>query len=382
VVKIIAPCSQVAAPSETRQDRIRLVAGACLVPLALALDVGPAHAQTLVTNLLLPGDTHGLVLDSEQNRIYTWTGRQGAQTVLAVDGDTFQQANWGVGQGVSVDLATHRVWAASLYSGFALAYAPEVGARGLALPAEAAVQDSSTRPALTPPARLEGLVSLGFCPGSVAVDTSNRIAWVEAQCGTGSDPVWAIDADSFSVRAGPFRSGGINGEPSTVNPATGRYYFCSGGKPKRLDPTARSVVPTAFGAVIGVNPEANLLYARGDGPWLRIVAGSPDPEVVLRNVSLPFPAPGSRIGVDTVRTRIYVQNMSGNQIVQMDGATGAFLKTLTLVQTGDRVQSLAVDSGRNLLYALAATEDSRGRLYVIRLKNLCVIVGRRFPSKE
>jgi hypothetical protein len=312
-----------------------------LLCAALAGPASHALAQTIVTNILVPTPSFGPVLDPGLNHIYLWTGTQGYETVLAIDGTTFQQTNWGVGQGVDVDLGNHNVWAASLYSGFALVRA---GSHG------------------TP----DGFASLGFCPGSVAVDASNRVAWVEAQCGVGSDPVWAVNADDFSVLAGPIRCGGVNGGPAAVNPATGRFYLPSGGVPERLDSATFTLTTTAFGPVIGVNPSANLLYAQGPGGVLQIINGAPDPEVVLTNVALPFLVPATPLGVDPLRNRIYIPNPATNRIWMLDGATGQSLGTMNLDAKATSVQGVAVDASRNLVYALAVAGDGSYHLYSIQ----------------
>ena len=312
-----------------------------LLCAALAGPASHALAQTIITNITVPTPSFGPVVDPGLNHIYLWTGTQGSETVLAIDGTTFQQTHWGVGQGVGVDLANHNVWAASLYSGFALVRA---GSNGMS----------------------DGFVSLGFCPGSVAVDASNRVAWVEAQCGAGSDPVWAIDADDFSVLAGPIRCGGVNGGPIAVNPATGRFYLPSGGVPKRLDSATFTLTTTAFGPVLGVNPSANLLYAQGPGGVLQIINGAPDPEVVVTNVTLPFPLPVTQLGVDPLRNRIYVPNPATNNILMLDGASGQSLATIVLDANITSVQGVAVDPGRNLVYALAVAGDGSYRLYTIQ----------------
>jgi serine/threonine protein kinase len=209
------------------------------------------------------------------------------------------------------------------------------------------------------------VVALGatneYWPGSIALDSRHRVAWVAAQNGRSNDPIWLVDADEHTVRKGPINCGGVNGGPDAVNPATGRYYhLVSGEVPQRVDPLTFALTRTAFGPVVGINTAANILYAVGPGGSLQIVNGAPDPEVILTNVDLPFPCSLSLIGVDSVHNRIYVPNAASNEIAILDGRTGQILGSVLLDKRLSHlsgVHDVTFDSARNRLYAIAPEKD-------------------------
>jgi DNA-binding beta-propeller fold protein YncE len=185
------------------------------------------------------------------------------------------------------------------------------------------------------------------------VDSTHRLVWVSAQCGHSNDPVWAIDADTHKVIHEPVGCGGING-PGIVNPVTGRFYQDSSG-PRRLDSKTFTPTPTAFGSVMGVNTESNLMYALGPGNTLQIVDGAPDPEIILTNVPLGFQCAFYPIGIDAVRNRIYIGDGESNQVHVFDGRTGAKQGTIELQRQFADVRAVGgviYDSARSRLYAI------------------------------
>lgn len=311
-----------------------------ILACAVLMRAPEAEGQTVLTNIALPSAASGLQLDPGLNRIYVWYGPQANSSVLAIDGATFTKAVWGPGKGpLGVDLATHAVWVPGLYSGRVSVYDSE----GSEL----------------------GYFDLGYCPISTTVDVSNRIVWVAAQCGDRNDPVWAIEADDYRILAGPIGNGGVNGGPMAANPATGRFYQTADGVTWRIDAATFARRAAACGPILGVDAPANLLYAQGRGNILQLVNGAPDPEVILSNVDLPFP-PRNSVAVDSARNRLYVPNPEGNTILILNGASGANLGTVTLAPDVTVVQGVAVDSGRNLIYAVAASRAGSSCLCVIQ----------------
>jgi serine/threonine protein kinase len=219
-------------------------------------------------------------------------------------------------------------------------------------------------------------ISLGgtnnYIPGSIDFDARHRVVWIGAQGGHSNDPIWQMDGDNYRVKD-PISCGGIHGEPSAVNPATGRYYhLVSGSVPQRIDPVTLTLTKTAFGPVVGVNAAANLLYAVNPDGDLQIVDGAPDPEVVLKTVRLPFPC-GLGIGVDPKRNRIYVPNRNSSLILIADGRTGEIRGEIRLQGRGARlmgINKVICDPEQERIFALAADKD-------YRLAWLFVIQGRQ-----
>lgn len=289
----------------------------------------------IITNTLIPNGLGGIAANPALNKIYL--SGQGAQP-LEVDGTTFAQTPVSIaGDGVDVDLANNNFWEAGLYSG------------------RVTVWNSNNAQITTIP--------LADCPTGVNVDSAHRRAWVSAQCGGGNDPVWVIDADSYAVIAGPIGSGGVQGA-TQVNPTTGRFYIDPNGASKRVDPSTFSVTVNAFGTVLGVNANSNLLYAVTGGSTLQIIDGAPDPEVTIASVPLGFDL-GSYIGVNSAANRIYVGSSGSNLVAVLNALNGALLETISLGPDIISVGSITVDATRGRVYVLAFSASS-GHLYVIQ----------------
>jgi len=191
------------------------------------------------------------------------------------------------------------------------------------------------------------------------------VVWVGAQCGAGNDPLWAINADTDAIIAGPISSGGVQG-PILVNPATGRLYIDPSGVSKRVNPSTYAVTANAFGTVVGVNATANLLYAQSSSTTLQIINGAPDPEVVLTSITVPVPiSGGGSFGVNPNLNRIYLANGSGNNIAILNATTGQSLGSISLGAGITSVEGLIADATRNLIYATVVS-GGNNYLYVIQ----------------
>jgi DNA-binding beta-propeller fold protein YncE len=270
------------------------------------------------------------------NRVYVSGGASASQQLVEIDATNYEQIVMGVGSCASVDTATNHVWAAGVYDGSALVY------------------DGSTR-------ALIQTVPLGGCPVGTGFDAKNSRAWVGAQCGTGSDPTFAVDGRTYIMQSGPIRSGGVYWGNPIANPATGKAYFgaTTTGPPASLsiDPNhnfAQTVEP--FGNVIAVDPVHNLLFAlpQGGGPQLQIVSGGPGAESILRTVNLPFTA--GALAVNPTLGHLYVGNSQGNSIEVLNEKTGTQLASIPL-GAGSSVIRMAADAKRNRLYALVQTAN-------------------------
>ncbi len=175
---------------------------ACVATLLfIALFAIQVQAQKILASVPMPpGVCCGVAVNLSLNRIYLSGGASKDQKVFVLNGATFKGGVAGAGSGASVDSKTGNYWAATVYGGTAIVRA---GSDNL----EVATVPTS-----------DG------CPISTAIDEKARRAWVITQCGEDGDPVFAFDADKFTLIHGPIFSGGIMG-PAVLNPATGRLYI-------------------------------------------------------------------------------------------------------------------------------------------------------------
>jgi hypothetical protein len=185
----------------------------------------------------------GITLNAALNLVYVSAGFNTGD-VFVFDGNTLKRTAAVAGSGASVDSKTDNYWAGLLYSGGVAIYSGSTNERIGLLP--------SVKP---------------YCPGAVTFDCERRRMWVATQCGSGNDPVFVYDADTFALIDGPIFTGNIvQGSEEVVNPNTGRYYildYTSGGTggPLRIDPTTFKVTPAAFGTTLAVNSVTGILLA-------------------------------------------------------------------------------------------------------------------------
>jgi DNA-binding beta-propeller fold protein YncE len=277
-----------------------------------------------------------IAVDAALNRIYvSRTANPSGSNTTVVDGSSFSVVAIvrGFGGANNVDPTTHNVWLPGLYGG------------------NVEVYSGITNSAVT-------TVSLGACPVGSWIDGKRRYAWVAAQCGNDHDPVWAINADTYAIAAGPIRTPGVMG-PAIVNPVTGKFYVNkNSGGDFEINPVTFKASPTSFGVALGVDRLTDLLYAQAAN-GLNIVDGRS--EKIKRTVTLSY-APGF-MSVNPRLNHIYL-SAGHNSIEVREGNNGALLKTLTLA-SGANVVSLGADYKRGRIYALA-TSDSYDYLYAIK----------------
>lgn len=279
-----------------------------------------------------------MAVDPALNRIYISSGinlNGNHTTVVGGGGSSFSIAASvkGFGGANNVDYKTHNIWLPGLYGGDVKVYSGDT---------------------------LSGVttVSLSDCPITSWVDGKRRYAWVAAQCGSYNDPVWAINADTYTVVAGPIGSGGVMGGISVLNPVTGKYYFDDSAGNFEVNPLASfALSPTSFGLVLGVNSITDVLYAQV-AHGLNIVAGRT--EKITSTVPLYY-TPGF-IGVNPRLNHIYLS--AGWRAIQVRGGTrGGLLRTVKLA-SGVRIVALGADYTRARIYAIG-TLDSNYYLYQI-----------------
>lgn len=263
------------------------------------------HSQVQIPSkqLMIPGDSCCTVaIDYGLNQIYVSSpvNLSGNNTTV-VNAKTFSVVARvsGYGGAQNVDAKTHNVWLPGLYSGQVEVYS-----------------GSTLSPVTT--------VSLGYCPIGSRVDATRRYAWISAQCGGGNDPVWAINADTYAIVAGPIGTGGVMNPVNSVNPRTGRFYGNNSVGNFEINPKTFKLSPTSFGYVLNLDSRTNLIYASITN-GLNIVAGGS--EKVIKTVSLSYTP--AFVGVDESLNHIYTG--SGNNVIEVrEGNNGNLLGSVSL----------------------------------------------------
>src|SRR5262249_36161074 len=143
----------------------------------------------------------------------------------------------------------------------------------------------------------------------------------------------------------------------------GRLYFSDqdGGVgnyiSKRVDPTTFAVTVNAFGIVRAINGLTNKLYATNTINQLQIIDGKPDPEVILKTVSLSY-QPAS-LAINSALNHLYLANSVGQSIEVRDPAKGTLITTFSLSALGLTPDGpMAVDSIRGRIYVIQYTPVS------------------------
>jgi hypothetical protein len=307
------------------------------VALVEVYDLDTGTFDLLATVPLQANSSSAVAVDARLNKIYASGGASGGQHIVVINGTMFASTDVGFGSGASVDVNTDRYWAANVYGGGAL------------------VRDGNTN-------HLIATIPLGDCPIDTTYDSNRNRVWVGAQCGAENDPVFAIDATTFNVVAGPIGSGGVMG-PVIANGSTGRLYLTASGVSKRVDPTTFAVTTNAFGQVMAVNAVTNRLYAT-DGNNLQIIDGATNPEKILTTIALSY-SPAS-MGINTALNHLYLANSAASSIEVRNGGTGALIATFSLAPFGATPNgATAVDSTRGRIYVIASSA-SGPVLFVIR----------------
>lgn len=296
------------------------------------------HPHTQKT-IRIAGDSCCYVaVDALLDRIYVSSGinTRGNHTTVVKGGSSLSIVATvkGFGGANNVDSKTHNVWLPGLYGGDVEVYSGRTLSK-------------------------VKTVSLSDCPITSWVDGGRRYAWVAAQCGSGNDPVWAIDADTHRVIAGPIGSGGVMGGISVLNPVTGKYYFDDTAGNFEVNPLASfTLSSTSFGLALGVNRVTDVLYAQAANR-LNIVDGRS--ETIERAVHLSYTP--SFMGVNARLNHVYL-SAGQNSIEVREGTAGRLLKTIT-VASGIHIGSLGSDNMRSFIYA-TGTSGKNYYLYQIR----------------
>ena len=344
--------------SPLRRRVLFTVSAVALVASAVALQP-VAHADTtsspnatptppqfnLLTTVPLNANARGSVtVNQALNKIYV-SGNPSDNfdiEVNVIDGASLlPPTDVGYGNGTSVDNKTNRYWSTTIYHDVVI------------------VRDGTTNSTVTT-VPIPG----GVCPIQSNYDFFKNRIWVSAQCGAFNDPIFAINAKTFGITAGPISSGGIMG-PIIANGANGRLYLTDqdGGVgpyiSKRVDPTTFAVTVNAFGRVLAINPLTNKLYAVPDTTNdLQIINGKPDPEVILKTVTLSYHP--SSLGINKALNHLYLANSAAQSIEVRDPSKGTLITTFSLSALGLTPDGgMAVDSIRGRIYVISYTPSSQ-----------------------
>ena len=318
----------------------RTLCNSVLVVFLGTLLAGQAGGQTpfnVLKTIPLQSNARGsIAVNQALNKIYVSGNPSDNNDIeVVIDGVTFATKDVGYGDGVSVDNKTNRYWATTIYQDNVI------------------VRNGKT----------DGIVTTvpipgGVCPIQSNYDFKNNRMWVSAQCGAFDDPIFAIDAKNFGITAGPIGSGGVMG-PIIANGVNGRLYFTTTNVvtvSKRVDPTTFAVTVNAFGEVKAIDALTNTLYALS-GNTLQIIDGKPDPEVILKTVTLSY-TPGS-MGINKAFNYLYIANPAAQSIEVRNPSTGALITTFSLAAFGLTPDgSMAVDSIRGRIYVIQYTPVS------------------------
>jgi hypothetical protein len=299
----------------------------------------PPQFQLLTTVPLNTNARGSITVNEALNKIYP-SGNPSDNfdiEVNVIDGVSFAITDVGYGDGTSVDVRSNRYWSTTIYQDNVI------------------VRDGVTNAVVTT-IPIPG----GVCPIQSNYDFFKKRMWISAQCGALHDPIFAIDAKTFAIVAGPIDSGGIMAG-IIANGANGRLYFSDqdGGVgnyiSKRVDPTTFAVTVNAFGIVRAINGVTNKLYAVPDPlNQLQIIDGKPDPEVILKTVSLSY-HPAS-LGINTALNHLYLANSAAQSIEVRDPSKGTLITTFSLSALGLTPDGpMAVDSIRGRIYVIQYT---------------------------
>ena len=209
---------------------------------------------------------------------------------------------------------------------------------------------------------------LGDCPLYAKIDTLGRREWVVAQCGSENDPVFELNADTFTL-LNTVGSGGVNGQ-NAVNVDTGDLFICPSGTSKRISPAGTLSSNSGFGCVIeqGFNAVAHRAYApepSGGGVVDAIVSNYGVGGTPSAVATFSVPNLGGDVGVNATTGRVYFTTNNGTNgpVAVFDGNTNTNLGIIAMPAASASpsamfAQAVAVDSTRNMVYVVATNSNS------------------------
>ena len=299
------------------RSTVHSIISAAVLVWALA---GPVAGQNILASVPIPTASAGQVaVNPALDLIYSGGGpNAGGTSVTVINGSTFAVVTTiSPSAGVSADMKNDNFWAGDLTAGDVVVYN------------SSNTQISSTK--------------VNSCPAAVSFDCHDRRMWVASQCGSGNDPVWVFNADTFALINGPITPGGTITQPPVVDPIGSKFYVTSGGVSREIDPKTFAVSTTTFGTVLAVDSNSNKLFATSGGN-LQIINGRSG--TLTKTVTLAYTP--AFIGVNNAMLHVYLVNPAGNSIDVYD-EVGKKITTFNL-GAGNQPNGLAVDSARGRLF--------------------------------
>jgi uncharacterized protein (TIGR03437 family) len=307
-------------------DRIREVSAAAPSGLPLAIPL-PAAVNTVDVN----PSTNQVYVGGNINNV--------VQNIVWIDGNTNSIVkSLGVGQGLHVNPATNKIYAADLYAGHILVYSGSDGS-------------------------LLNTISAFGCPVEAVVDSSLNHIWGSGQCGGGNDPAFLIDGGTNTLISGYIGSGGVMGGAMAVNPATHALYMSVGGVEKEVNASTFAVTNAPFSAsVVAFNLLAASMYG-ADSSGKNVVVIDYGAESVV--ATLPVSQTGA-IAVNPTRNRVYAVDLSVSpQAIKVFGGGSNTLIGSIPLRSGDQTCcTMAVNSTSGTIY-LPVTNSGSAFLLVI-----------------
>src|ERR1039458_2749610 len=306
--------------ADTGNNRIRKVSAAAPSGSPVAIPL-PAAVNTVDVN---PNTNQVYVGGNISNVV---------QNIVWIDGNTNSIVkSLGVGQGLHVNPATNKIYAADLYAGHILVYSGSDGSL------------------------LNTIPTFG-CPVEAVVDASLNHIWGGGQCGSGNDPAFLIDGSTDTLISGYIGSGGVMGGAMAVNPATHALYVSISGVEKEVNASTFAVTNAPFSAsLVAFNLLAASMYG-ADSSGKNVVVINYGTESVV--ATLPVSQTGG-IAVNPTRNRVYAVDLSVSpQVVKVfDGVSNTLVGSIPLRAGDQACCTMAVNSSTGIIYLPVSNSGS------------------------
>ena len=288
----------------------------------------------------LPAAVNTVDVNPNTNQVYVGGNINNVvQNIVWIDGNTNSIVkSLGVGQGLHVNSATNKIYAADLYAGHILVYSGSDGS-------------------------LLKTISTFGCPVEAVVDSLLNHIWGGGQCGGGNDPAFLIDGSTNTLISGYIGSGGVMGGAMAVNPATHALYMSVGGVEKEVNASTFAVTNAPFSAsVVAFNLLAASMYG-ADSSGKNVVVINYGTESAV--ATLPVSQTGA-IAVNPTRNRVYAVDLSVSPqaIKVFAGGSNTLIGSIPLRSGDQACCTMAVNSTSGTIY-LPVTNSGSAFLLVI-----------------
>jgi len=188
------------------------------------------------------------------------------------------------------------------------------------------------------------------------------------------DGVYALNPQTSSIVLNRTVAGGPEG--MALDSANGRLFVSEYLAPailvfqaSNLEPIGTIALPNCCASWLALNPKTQTLYASTGTGYVDMIDAE---NSSLDKSVLVTPSAGNStnaIAVDDVNDRLYVASSPGGSVLELDGSTGAVLRTLK-VQSDSQVAGLAVDTSTQEVYAtnyhmITVFDAAKTRTYLV-----------------